>query len=153
MIQKKQKKQQFGDAVKIRLSSQEELSCKITYIDEDEDDSRLIVFETSSYSTELINYRKISIDIIWWSDEGLKIPNSAIETDGELSYVTRNRAGYLDKILVKILRKNESYSIVGKYKTEELKELGYSQSEISNMRGIALYDEILTNTSKKKINV
>ena len=119
----------------------------MAYIGE-EDDKRVIVFETNNYLPELINYRKVSIDVIWWRDEGLKIPNSAIVKDGELSYITRNRAGYLDKILVKVLRSNESYSIVEKYKTDELKELGFSQSEILNMKNIALYDEILANNNK-----
>lgn len=134
-----------GDSAKIRLSSQEELSCKVNYIVEETDGSRVIVFETSNYSTELISYRKISIDIIWWSDEGLKVPNSALMQEGELYYVTRNRAGYLDKILVKVLRQNEHYSIVGKYKNEELKELGFSQTEIINMKTISIYDEIVVN--------
>ena len=141
----KQKRLKFGKSVKVRLSSQEELSCKVTYIKEEDNGSRLIVFETSNYSQELINYRKLSIDVIWWSDEGLKVPNSAIQLDGELNYVTRNRAGYLDRILVKILRNNESYSIVRKYTTDELKELGFSQSEIINMKNITLYDEIIVN--------
>ncbi len=85
------------------------------------------------------------MDIIWWSDEGLKIPNSAIQKEGELSYVIRSRAGYTDKILVKVLRSNNSYSIVSKYKTEELKQLGFTQNEIINMKSISLYDEIIIN--------
>lgn len=141
----KAKEAEIGDNVKIRLSSQKELSCKINYIIDEDYGSRIIVFETSNYAEELINYRKISIDVIWWDDEGLKIPNSAIIKEGELCYVTRNRAGYLDKILVKVLRQNESYSIVDKYDTDELKELGYSKSEIINIKTISIYDEILIN--------
>ena len=136
---------EVGKRVTIRLSTKEELSCKIIHINEQEDGSRVIFFETNNDSSELVNYRKISLDVIWWSDEGLKIPNSAIIKEGELSYVTRNRAGYLDKILVKILRDNNSYSIVGKYTTDELKELGFTQSEIINMKNIAIYDEIIVN--------
>lgn len=59
------------------------------------------------------------------------------------AYVIRNRAGYLDKILVKVLRQNENYSILGRYTTDELKEMGYESKEISNMPKISLYDEIL----------
>ena len=136
------KKSKVGDKVKIRLTSQEELSCEIVHIKE-EDEKRLIVFETSNYSEELISYRKISVDVIWWSAEGLKIPNSAIIKEGELCYVTRNRAGYLDKILVKVLRQNENYSIVTQYDNEELKELGYKDREIVNMKTISLYDEVI----------
>lgn len=114
-------------------------------INEEVDGSRVIFLETSSYSQELVNYRKLSMDVIWWSDEGLKIPNSAIQKEGKLNYVIRNRAGYMDKILVKVLRSNNSYSIVTKYKTDELKELGFTQNEIINMKSISLYDEILIN--------
>ncbi len=146
---KEAKETEVGKRAKIRLSSLEELPCKVAYIREEEDGSRVIIFETTSYSAELINYRKLSIDVIWWSDEGLKVPNSAISKEGELSFVTRNRAGYLDKILVKILRSNESYSIVGKYSTDELKELGFTQSEIIDMKNIAIYDEILINHEKR----
>lgn len=140
----KSKEVKVGDSVKIRLSSQIELSCKVSHIIE-EDGARVIIFETRNYSEELISYRKISVDVIWWNDEGLKIPNSAIIQEGELCYVIRNRAGYLDKILVKVLRQNENYSIVDEYDTDELKELGFSQSEIINMKTISIYDEILVN--------
>ena len=88
----------------------------------------------------------ISIDIIWWRAEGLKIPNSAIIKEGELYYVMRNRAGYIDKILVKILKQNDAYSIVGEYDKDELKELGYTEKEIINMKTITLYDEIIINS-------
>ena len=56
---------------------------------------------------ELINYRKISFDLIWWDDSGLKVPNQAIVKEDNLDYVVRNRAGYLSKILVKIKKEGE----------------------------------------------
>ena len=62
-----------------------------------------------------------------------------------MSYVVRTRIGYEDKILVKILKSNERYSIVTKYTSEELGELGYTSQEIRNMSSIAIYDEILIN--------
>ena len=63
----------------------------------------------------------------------------------EISYVTRTRIGYEDKIIVKILKSNERYSIVTKYTSEELSELGYTSQEILSMPSIAIYDEILIN--------
>lgn len=94
-----------------------------------------------------MSYRKISFGIIWWSENGLKVPNSAIHTEekngNEISYVTRTRIGYQDKVIVKILKQNERYAIVTKYTSEELTELGYTSSEILNMPNIAIYDEIL----------
>ena len=63
----------------------------------------------------------------------------------EISYVIRTRIGYQDKILVKVLKTNEKYSIVTNYTSDELTELGYTASEIRNMPNIAIYDEILIN--------
>lgn len=138
------KNAKIGDNLKLRIASSKEISVKIVHIVE-ENEKRVIIFETNQYLPELISYRKVSIEVIWWSHTGLKVPNSAITMEGELAYVTRNRAGYLDKILVKILRENENHTIVGTYKTEELKELGYTDREILNMKTISLYDEILLN--------
>ena len=39
----------------------------------------------------------------------------------------------------------EKYSIISKYTSEELSELGYTSSEIKTMPSISIYDEILIN--------
>jgi len=117
----------------------------VSYINVEEDDSRTIVLKITKGIEELIKYRKISLDIEWWSDEGWRVPNSSILTQDGKAYIVRNRAGYLDNILVKILRQNEDYSIVTRYDTDELKEMGYTAKEINNMPKISLYDEILIN--------
>lgn len=74
---------------------------------------------------------------------GLKVPNQAIVKSGELDYVVRSRAGYLSKILVKVKKQGEKYSIVESYSTEELTKLGFSNEEIAKYKKISLYDEIL----------
>lgn len=111
----------------------------------------LIVLQLDKLTEELINYRKISFDLVWWSYSGLKIPNGAIVEQDGLNYVVRSRAGYLDKLLVKILRQNDDYSIVTTYNTEELKELGYSTEEITSYKKITLYDEILINPNLENV--
>ena len=68
-----------------------------------------------------------------------------------MNYLIRNIAGYLSKILVKVKKQGEKYSIVEAYKTEELKELGFSDKEINSYRKISLYDEILINPSSEKL--
>ena len=73
------------------------------------------------------------------------MPNQAIAEENDLKYVVRNRAGYLSKILVKVTRQGEKYSIVEPYSTDELKELGFSNQEIASYKKISLYDEILLN--------
>ena len=40
---------------------------------------------------------------------GLKVSNSALLEDDDKVYVERQRAGYLEKILVKVLRQNDTF--------------------------------------------
>ena len=134
----------LNQTVMLRLSNNKEVSAKIVNIQNDGNDN-IIIFQIDNSVEEFINYRKISIDVIWWSHSGLKVPNSSIIWEGEKSYVIRNRAGYTDKILVKVLKQNENYTIIGQYKTEELQKMGYTLEEIGNMKNINLYDEIKQN--------
>lgn len=139
-----------GQKVKVRLSSNTEISAQITNIIE-ENDERLIILKLNKQVKELINYRKITFDLIWWDATGLKVPNQAIVKENDLDYVVRNRAGYLSKILVKVKKQGDKYSVVDSYSNEELKEIGYTDTEIANYRKISLYDEILINPNLDKI--
>lgn len=134
-----------GKTIKIRLSNEEEIPAKIEYISSQNDNERVIVLKITKQVEELIKYRKISIDVIWWSDSGIKVPNSAIIREGDLTYVTRKRTGYTDKILVKVVRNNENFSIIENYTADELSELGYTLEEITAMKSIGIYDEIILN--------
>ena len=96
------KNAKVGDKVNVRLPSGEEVSAEISYILEEESGERVLIIRIEKGVEELINYRKISFDLIWWSAQGLKIPNQAIVKENDLAYVVRNRAGYLNKILVKV---------------------------------------------------
>lgn len=133
-----------GDKVTIRLSNSNEIEAKINYI-KDEEKNRIIVFEITEDIDDLLEYRKISLDIIWWKYSGLKVSNSALIEEDDKVYVEKSKAGYTEKILVKVLRQNDTYSIVENYEDEELKELGYSEEEISSMdeNKLNLYDEIV----------
>ena len=145
------KEAKVGNSVKVRISSNEELTAKIVNIKQESEDKFLIILELNKGISELINYRKISFDLIWLSYSGYKVPNqSIIEKDG-LNYVIRKRAGYTTKVLVKIAKrndkevKNDKYTIIENYKTEELQELGLSNKDINNYKGINIYDEIIVN--------
>ena len=138
-----------GQKVKIRLSNNTEISAQITNIIE-ENNERLIILKLNKQVEELIKYRKITFDLIWWDSTGLKVPNQAIVKENDLNYVVRNRAGYLSKILVKVNKQGDKYSIVDSYSNEELKEIGYTDTEIANYRKISLYDEILINPNLDK---
>lgn len=142
------KNAEVNDTVNIHLTTGDEIKTIIEYISEQENGNKLIVLKIKDCVEKLINYRKISFEIVWWSAKGLRVPNSSIiEEDGKKSIV-RKRIGYTDKILVKVLKSTEDYSIIENYTSMELKELGYTNKEIENMKNISLYDEILLKPTK-----
>lgn len=145
------KQAEVGQKVKVRLSNNNEVVAEITNIVKENEEERLIILKLEKEVEELINYRKISFDLIWWNDSGLKVPNQAIVAVDDLNYVVRNRAGYLSKLLVKVTRRGEKYSIVEAYTVEELKELGFTNSEIVSYKKISLYDEILLFPNLDKV--
>lgn len=141
-----------GDNVNLRLSNTEEIPAKIEYII-DEEDSKLIIFKITNGLEMLANYRKITFDVIWWNYSGLKVPNNALieqnldkQPEQKVYYIVRNRMGYTDKIIVKVLKQNDSYSIITNYTNEELKSnLGYTEEELKQVKTIVLHDEIIIN--------
>lgn len=145
------KNAQVEDNVKVRLSNNVEVPAEIVNIINEEDGDIVIILKLTEQIEELTNYRKITFDLIWWSASGLKVPNQAIVNVDELNYVVRNRAGYLSKILVKVKKQGEKYSIVEAYTSEELKKLGFTDKEIEAYRKISLYDEILVNPNLDKV--
>lgn len=134
-----------GEKVTLRLYNSQEVTAEIEYTAKENSKEILIVFKIDKYIQELINYRKISVDVIWWNSSGLKVPNSALKYENdEVAYVIRKRANYTDKIYVQILKQNENYSIIKNYtKYSELTEKGIPEEQIDLTRKIGLYDEIL----------
>ena len=130
----------------MRLSNAKEVEATIEYMLKENENENVFVFKIETYVEELISYRKISLDIIWWNADGLKVPNEAIKWENDnLAYVVRRRAGYDDKkIYVKVLKENEQYAIIENYTdSQELLDKGVSEEEIRNRSKIALYDEIV----------
>jgi len=131
-----------GDKVSLEFLNLEAITASIENIFEEDTGTRVIVFKVNHYVEKLLDSRKISVNVIWWSKSGLKVPNSAIITEDNKNYIIRNKAGYKEKVLIKVLKQNENYAIIDNYSTEELKKLGYTSSEIRKMKKIQLYDEI-----------
>ena len=146
------KQAQIGDSVKVRLSNSKVIKATITYTSQESEEETLIILEINKQISELANYRKISFDLIWWNETGLKVPNQAIVEENGFNYVVRNRECYLDKILVNVTRKNDKYSIVTNYSTDELKNLGFSSTDIQKMKSISIYDELILNPDLSKAN-
>ena len=133
-----------GKNIKVRLTNADEITAKVFKIKE-ENNKNIVILKITKDVEELIEYRKINFDLIYWSYFGLKVPNSSIIKENDLNYVIRVRAGYKDKILVKVSKSNENYSIIEDYTTEELKEMGWSSSDIVNNKSIGIYDEVMVN--------
>ena len=131
-----------GKKVILRIANTRELESEIVQINE-ESGKRTIIFEVSKLPEELINHRKIIVDVVWWDETGLKIPKQAIVNENGLSYVTRNKAGVQTKLLVKVKAQNDKFAIVKPYETEELKELGWKSEQIKKYSEISNYDEII----------
>lgn len=132
-----------GDKVTLRLANSKEVDAEITNIVNDTN-CKILIFKINDRIEELIDYRKISFDIIWWKYSGFKISNSAIlSNEDDINYIERSKAGYSEKIFIKILRQNDTYSIVQNYTDEELEELGFSQEELEERNKLKLHDEII----------
>lgn len=139
-----EKDAKVGNKLTIRLSNQEQLEAEIAYISKESEEEDLVVFKLDRCVEELINYRKISFDIIWWNATGWKVPNEAIKQEkDDLYYVIRKKIGYTDKIYIKILKQSEKYAIIENYDSgQELLDKGVSKEEVENRKKISLYDEI-----------
>ena len=146
------KKAQVNDKVAIRLSNNKQIDATICYISQENEEENLIILEIDKQIGDLANYRKISFDLIWWNSTGLKVPNQAIVKENDISYVIRNRAGYCDKIPIKIKKQNDKYAIVKNYSTDELKELGFSSNDIQNIKSLSIYDELMLDPDLSKTN-
>lgn len=130
--------------VQIRISNDQEYDAKIVQINE-ESGKRTIIFQINQMTEELINHRKINVDVIWWDVSGLKVPNQYLIKKNDLYYVIRNKAGVQTEILVKVKKQTDKYSIIESYKNEELQELGFSTQEIRKYKKISNYDEVIVD--------
>ena len=87
-----------GDIVTLRLSTSDEIEATIVHIVE-EDNQRILVFEIKEKVEELLEFRLITIDIIWWKYTGLKVSNQALIEEDDKIFVERNMPGYTERYL------------------------------------------------------
>lgn len=144
MNSKKSKEAKVNDTIQLRISNNEEYKAKIVQINEGSG-KRTIIFQINNMSEDLINHRKIAVDVIWWSETGLKVPKQALVQENGLYYVIRNKAGVQTKLLVKVERETDKFAIIEPYENKELQDLGYTSTEIRSYKKISNYDEILIN--------
>lgn len=142
------KNSKVGDYIKIVLPSTEEIKAKIIYITKEENGDSTITISFTDGIEELLSYRKISFDIIWWEEEGYKIPTSSIVKINDLNYVIRNRSGYLQKMLIKIVKQTQDFTIVTSYTSKEINEINV---EDGVKKSISLYDEIIEKPTEEQL--
>lgn len=143
------KSAEIGDDIKIVLPNSKTVEAEIKNIIKENEDEVTIVIGFNEGINETLSYRKISFEIIWWNAKGYKVPNSAIITENNLNYVIKTRSGYLTKVLVKVKKTTDLYSIVTNYTSSEIEELSIDpQAQTS----ISLYDEILLKPTENDIN-
>lgn len=146
----------LNSTVKLRFANTGEghIKSTVVYISEEENDKRLVIFKILTNTEALTKYRKINLEIIWWSDEGLKIPNEAIkyvtikdpQTHKDIttiSTLTILESTYQEQAWVKIIRSTDKFSIVENYTDEELIEMGLTEELIDSRTELKMYDEIL----------
>ena len=142
------KKAKVKDRLQITIPTGRTIDARIANIIDEENGSKTIAIKFSDNIDEVTSYRKVSFDVIWWNSTGYRVKNLAIITENNLNYVIRNRQGHLKKILVKIKKQTDTYSIVKNYSASELKELNYDKKALTSLM---LNDEILLNPTEDEI--
>ena len=142
------KKAKVKDKVQITIPTGRTIDARVANIIEEQNGSRTIAIKFSDNIDEVTSYRKVSFDVIWWNSTGYKVKNSGIIEENNLHYVIRNRQGHLKKVLVKIKKQTDTYSIVKNYSASELKELNYDKKALTSLM---LNDEILLNPTEDEI--
>ena len=128
-----------GTRLRIRLLEKDskEIIGRVIEVTEKEEKKQLTL-EINDAVEDLVDLRKTSCEIVWWSYEGLKVPDEAIIKEKNISYVyiEKNQTHY--KVPVKIVKDNGKYSIINNYTYEECEKLG-----IEKTYSLKIYDEIV----------
>lgn len=111
----------------IRLieDSNYELEAVLQKVVENENDIELY-FKISNGIEELVDLRDIEVEIVWWQRSGMVVLNKAIFKENDISYINVIKYSETVKIPVKVLRSNDTYSIITNYETKELETIGVS---------------------------
>lgn len=142
------KEAKIGDKVKITVTGVKTVEAKIVHIIHESENETTLILEFNEGIENLSLYRKVSFDIIWWDSYGYKVANSSIIKEENLNYVIRTKAGYLEKVLVKVKKQGEDYSVVSNYSTSEIKELNIAKGIKTS---IMLYDELIISPTEEQI--
>ena len=157
MESEESKNLKLNDTVKISFNGDVNNYDKanVEYILE-EDGKRLVILKITNNIEKLVEYRKVSFDIIWWNYQGLKVSNNAIydkeikndltgEVYAKVKAVKIQGVGYQKEVWVKIEKSVDEFAIIENYKDEELLALGVPEELVDNRYEISMYDEVFLN--------
>ena len=154
------KEAKLNDKLYLRFESVDAnlIPATIEYISEEEK-GRIIVVKIDTDIEELTKYRKINLDVVWWTYEGLKLHKSMIakrpvvSVSGDvvttLESVRVKKAGFSEIAYIKILKEFDNYVIVDNYTTEEYLEMGLKEEDIANFVTLKLYSEVLVDNEEE----
>lgn len=160
MTSEESKNAKLNDNVYLRFDNTGDtlISATIEYISKEEE-AVVLVFKISTNVEELAKYRKIDVDVVWWSDKGLKVNKEALEDvdlttiSGEqitLSKITIKKSSYTQEAFVKKVREAGEFVIIDNYTDKELENLGIDEATIENRNTIKMYDEVIIEAENKK---
>lgn len=157
MSSNESKNAKLNDSVYLRFNNtgDELISATVEYISEEED-KRLIIFKINTNVEELAKYRKVDVDVVWWSDKGLKVNKDAlVESDvstisgDKLKKIIIKKSSYTQEAFVKIIREAGEFAIIDNYTDKELRNLGIEEALIENRSTIKMYDEVIVGTQNR----
>ncbi len=148
----------LNDKIKLRIDDTDDnyIPATIEYISDEDSTTRLIIVKITSNVENLIKYRKMNLDVVWWRDTGLKVPNDAIKyttikdtTNGKtienMATITIQKSSYTEEVWVKVIRQADSASIIENYTDDELIEMGISEESVNSRSTIKLYNDVVLN--------
>lgn len=138
-----------GQKINLKINSNLIIEAKIKKINNKEDKTKVLVLEINEGLKDLLEYRVIDLEIIWWNKTGNKILKSSLIKIGEFTYIIKDFNGYKQYILVKVLKESDEYAIIVNYTSSELKGKNISKSISKNFN---IYDNIIVNPSEEEIN-
>lgn len=100
-----------------------ELQAELIKYDENEENID-IYFKITNGIEELVNLRNVELEIVWWEKEGFIAPNKAIFKIGDVDYINVIKYSDVVSIPIKVLKQNDTYSVIRNFETEELQQLG-----------------------------
>ena len=136
--------------VYLELPNGKVINARVVQINSNSEKSKTIILKINQGIEDLLIYRKVNFNVIWWNDSGFKIPNSSIIEVNGLNYVIKTRNGYTNAVLVKLNNQSDYYSIVSNYSTSEIKELRDIMQGANTT--LTLYDELLTKPTEADIS-